>query len=120
MDEIQKFCHDYDAVISPGKRVWRRALPIKMSVDWDVNGPYTVSEQSIRSVMIEMPEDRFRALVETRSWLDSYQDRNRGFHHIGYAVKLVEDWEQECRLRHQHPSLQSAWEQYQVLLKMLS
>lgn len=120
MDEIQKFCHDYDAVISPGKRAWRRALPIKMSVDWSDDIAYTMPEYTVDTVVVEMPEDRFRALVETRNWLDSYQDRNRGFYHIGYAAKLVEDWEQECRLRHQHPSLQSAWEQYQVLLKMLS
>jgi hypothetical protein len=120
MDDLQKFCLDYDAVVSAGKRGWRRALPVKMSIDWDVNGPYTVPEHTISTVVVELPEDRFRALVETRRWLDNYENHNRGYHHIGYAAKLVEDWEQECRLRHQHPSLQSAWEQYQVLLKMLS
>ena len=35
------------------------------------------------------------------------------------AVRVAREHERECRIRHEHPSVRSAWEQYQIMLSMV-
>lgn len=65
---------------------------------------------------IHMPADRFRALMEHDAWLEREQ---RGNFAVGdNVVRIVRERERECRLRHEHPMLAAAWEEYQVLLRL--
>jgi hypothetical protein len=35
------------------------------------------------------------------------------------AVRIAREYERECRIRHEHPGVQAAWEQYQVMLRLV-
>jgi hypothetical protein len=65
-----------------------------------------------------MPEDRFRALMEHDHWLE--HECHRGDQFVGSgAVRIVREYERECRIRNEHPGVQAAWEQYQIMLRMV-
>lgn len=68
-------------------------------------------------VRITLPQDRFQALVEHEQRIsDLVQPSNSSYFSI---PQLVKQMEQECILRHSHPGLQAAWEQYQMLLRLV-
>jgi len=117
--EVQEFCQRYDAVVGPSGRMHRRSRLVTLS-DWekDFNKIRDLPHQDVPCVEIHMPEDRFRALMEHDHWLerefrqgDQYIDSN--------AVRIVREYERECRIRNEHPGVQSAWEQYQIMLRMV-
>ena len=65
-----------------------------------------------------MPADRFRALMEHDHWLELQQRRDQtGL--TTNAVRIAREHERECRMRHEHPGVQAAWEQYQIMLRLV-
>lgn len=78
----------------------------------------TIACDHIPCVEIHMPADRFRALMEHDAWLERESRQGDGWIGNG-AVNLVRKYERECRVRHEHPSVQAAWEQYQIMLRMV-
>jgi hypothetical protein len=123
MDSIEEFCRKYDARVSSSAKSWRRIKPIPF-VRFEQQGMTAFENmqyQDVPMVDITMPEDRFRALMEHDHWL-----ANAGLHHNGYfnnnamrVRNMVLDHERECRLRAEHSALHKAWQQYQILLKMV-
>jgi hypothetical protein len=122
MNFIDEFCHKYQAEVRPSNRTVRRAVPVSYSVfqEQGMGAFDTLQCQHIPMVDITMPEDRFRALMEHDHWL-----ANAGLHDNAYFTNnvmrvsnMVVEHERECRLRNQHPALQKAWEQYQIILAM--
>lgn len=98
-----------------------RRIPYDAWLD-NSNGSNSIECQDVAMVEIHMPADRFRALLEHDAWLEraGLHDNQYFTNNVGRVANMVVEHERECCLRHEHPSLQSAWEQYQVLLKMLS
>jgi hypothetical protein len=120
--ETQEFCHKYDAHVGPSTRMHRRVRRTTIqdwaSVDLGTAVRDTIEHDHIPCVEIHMPADRFRALMEHDAWLEREQRRGDGF--IGAnVVRMVREHERECRLRHEHPGVQAAWEQYQIMLRMV-
>lgn len=115
--EVNEFCHKYDAYVQPSTRMHRRIrrLPYDM---WNDSNPFqSVPCEDVKCVEVHMPEDRFRALIEHDLWLELEQRRSAD---IGAnAVRLVREYEQENRLRHEHPGLMDAWQQYQTMLNLV-
>lgn len=120
MNFVDEFCQKYQAEIRPSSRCWRRAVPVPYSVfEQQGMGAFDTREyQDIPMLDITLPEDRFRALMEHDHWL-----ANAGLHDNGHFTNnvmrvsnMVVEHERECRLRQQHPALQKAWEQYQIML----
>jgi hypothetical protein len=122
MKTLNEFCHKYQAQVGQSTKVWHR----RQSVPYDVwlNDPdvfKSIPCQDVPMVEITMPEDRFRALMEHDHWL-----ANAGLHDNGHFTNnvmrvsnLIVDHERECRIRHEHPGVQAAWEQYQVMLRLV-
>lgn len=121
--ETQEFCYKYDAQVGPSTRMHRRVRRTTIQ-DWATIDTGTAIRDTIGDyydqpcVEIHMPADRFRALMEHDHWLEREQRRGDGF--IGTnVVRMAREHERECRLRQQHPALQKAWEQYQIMLRMV-
>ena len=119
MNFVDEFCHKYQAEVGQSRRMWRRPQSVPYDVfmkDPDVFK--TIECQDVPMVEITMPEDRFRALMEHDHWL-----ANAGLHDNGHftnnvmrVANMVVEHEHECRIRQQHPAVQKAWEQYQIML----
>ena len=77
--------------------------------------------QDVPMVEITMPEDRFRALMEHDHWLEraGLHDNEYFTNNVKRVHNIAVDHERECRLRAEHPALQKAWEQYQIMLRMV-
>ena len=114
-DILDKFCHRYQAQVGKSSRVWRRSRLSSYDVfAKDLQISPTIKYEDVPMVDISMPEDRFRALLEHDDWI-----KRAGLDGNYTRVEnMIVEHEQECCLRAEHPTLQSAWEQYQVLLKM--
>jgi hypothetical protein len=118
--ETQEFCHKYDAHVGPSTRMHRRVRRTTVQM-WSESDPeifHTLPAEDVDCVEIHMPADRFRALMEHDHWLEREQRRGDGFIGNG-AVRIVREYERECRIRHQHPGVQAAWEQYQIMLRLV-
>lgn len=117
-DDVRDFCSKYDAYLQPSSRMHRRAQRIDYKM-WSESGPELWRHQpyeDVRCVEVHMPEDRFRALVEHDSWLES--NRLDSFSNPGLVHHLVREHERETQIRHQYPGVQKAWENYQLMLKL--
>jgi hypothetical protein len=119
MKEVQEFCGKYDAVVGPSSRMHLRSRRVAVS-DWiqDFHDIRTMPYEKVPCVEIHMPEDRFRALMEHDHWLEREFRRNEEIIGNG-AVRLVREYERECRIRNEHPGVQAAWEQYQIMLRLV-
>lgn len=118
--EIQDFCWRYDAQVGPSTRMHRRVRRTTMQM-WSESDPElfsTLPAEDVPCVEIHMPESRFRALMKHDHWLERESRQGDGWIGNG-AVNLVRKYERECRLRHEHPGVQAAWEQYQIMLRMV-
>lgn len=123
MKDVKEFCYKYEARVSPGKTPWRRAKRITYPAfeEYGMSAFENLPVDELATVDISMPEDRFRALLEHDSWLESV---GRGGHdffnsNISRVSNMIDNHERECRLRQQHPAVQKAWEHYQVMLQMV-
>lgn len=117
--KIQQFCHRYDARVTPDRSSWRRAIrslsTVPISDNDSVHSEIHCQEQPM--VRITLPQDRFQALVEHEQRVTDLV-RPVGSYYSNIP-QLVKQMEQECILRHSHPGLQAAWEQYQMLLRLV-
>jgi hypothetical protein len=121
-DKIHKFARKYQAVCRPSGQYWQRVQPVPIKIGPDpVDVMYQEFPcQSVPMVEIQLPEDRFRALVEHDDFLDKYKhiDHNPRSTFIDHAMAIVAQHEAECRIRNQHAAVQAAYQQYQTLLNL--
>ena len=121
---IKEFCYKYDATVGPSSRRWRRPARVDFKA-WSESDPNEffrdIKYEELPMVDITMPEDRFRALMEHDRWVEKagLQDNQHFQNNVSRVSHLIVEHERECRLRQQHPALQTAWEQYQVMLAMV-
>lgn len=119
--DIKEFCYKFEARVGPSHRRWRRAKPIPYPLHENSTAMYQPFEfDEIPLVEIVMPEDRFRALLDHGKWLEKIDNKSGFFVNDLSRVKtIVDNHEHESRLRHQHPALQKAWENYCIILGMV-
>ena len=118
--QLTDFCQRYSAEVGPCHKVYARYEPLSLQRLQD-NGDNSISDvlanRRVPGVTITMPEDRFRALIEHDLWMQRIRKRSS---YIGdEAGEILKRHERECILRHEHPALQSAWQQYQIMLAMI-
>ena len=122
MKFVDEFCHKYQAQVGKSTRVWTRRQSVPYDV-WlaDPDVFKSIPCQDVPMVEITMPEDRFRALMEHDHWLAraGLHDNGHFANNVMRVSNMIVDHERECRLRAEHPSLQKAWEQYQIMLRMV-
>lgn len=119
-DEIKEFCYKYNAYVCESSRMHKRLKRASFAA-W--NDPEIYNEipyEAVKCVEVHMPEDRFRALVEHDEWL--YRARYNSFSHTdktSATVEIAKQYEKECRIRHENPAVQAAYEKYQNLLGLV-
>jgi hypothetical protein len=124
--KLFEFCQKYDAWMGNSPRAYRRIEKMDFNrFAGDIDGlvhNYTNTYKDVKCVEIHMPEDRFRALLEFDDWVskaglphssqvDSYS--------IYKVIGMIKEYEKQCRIRNENPAVQKAWEQYQMLYKMV-
>lgn len=125
--EVNDFCRKYDAVVGPSFKAQRRVKRVGYD-EWRTNPDIMdhIEYQQVPMVEIHMPEDRFRALLEHDDWLDSAVSSlppwqtGSGQYALSRAILLVDQHDEECRLRAQYPALQDLYQQYLSMLKLVS
>lgn len=115
--EVEAFCRKYDAVVGPSSQRHRRHRLVTMQ-EWEADPFEPMPTWDVPMVEIHMPEDRFRALMEHDHWLEHLARTDDAWIGNG-AVNLVRKYERECRIRNEHPGVKAAWEQYQVMLRLV-
>ena len=120
--ETQDFCWRYDAQVAPSTRMRRRLRRSTMQ-DWGTDPGlfYTLPAEDVACVEIHMPEYRFRALMEHDRWIEraGLEDNRHFTNNVARVSNMVVEHERECRIRNEHPSVRAAWEQYQIMLRMV-
>ena len=122
MKDVKEFCHKYQAQVGQSRRTWRRPQSVPYAVFMEDPDVFKIIEcHDVPMVEINMPEDRFRALLEHDHWLEraGLEDNRHFTNNVARVSNIVVEHERECRLRCEHPALQNAWEQYQIMLKMI-
>lgn len=123
--DIDKFCHRYEARVERTGRYYRRAEPSP----WRIQDYYNTSAgqqaifQNITEVpimSISLPADRLNALIEHEKRVTDMIE-TKPMYPTKYSVleHIIQEHEEECRLRYTNPALKKAWENYQMLLRMV-
>ena len=117
-DDYNDFCRNYEVnVLNDTKRRARYRMPkffqypedaaiIESSVDYETERVYTV----------EIPEGRFRALVEMERRFFKWQRHSPG--EIDMFQTLMDKEREEAYYRKTSPAVQKAWEQYSIMLNL--
>lgn len=123
---VNKFCYKYEATCRPASQHWRR--PVKVPIKFGDDPTEVLYQQipyySVPMVDITLPEDRFRALIEHDEFLDKFnhlKDSTTGsifYDQMNQVRAIMNDHEEECRIRNQHPSVQAAYQHYLTLLNL--
>lgn len=123
--ELNKFCYRYEARVERTGRYYRRAEP----TPWRVNDyPDTSAGQQaifqniteVPIMSISLPADRLNALIEHEKRVTDMIEP-KPMYPTKYSVleHIIQEHEEECRLRYTNPALKKAWENYQMLLRMV-
>ena len=120
---LAEFCHKYDATAKPSHTKYRRIKRMDYSM-WSESDPTvfnTLPCEDIEMVEIHMPMDRFRALLEHDDWISKagLLDNRHFTNNVSRVAHLIVEHDEECRLRHTNPALKKAWENYQMLLRLV-
>jgi hypothetical protein len=118
--EVEEFCRKYDATVGASSQRRRRHRLVTMQ-EWEADPFEPTPTWDVAIVEIHMPEDRFRALMEHDHWLAhaGLHDNNHFQNNVMRVSNLIVDHERECRIRQEHPGVRAAWEQYQVMLRLV-
>ncbi len=114
-EAVTDFLRRYEstAELSRHKRYARR-IPIRYNEWLKDGGPIPFDQAVERQPMVEinMPQERFRDLVEKERWYGKLEQEAEYYKHR--YLEAVEDE----KIRHQNPTVQKAWEKYKMLLEM--
>ena len=119
--KLEEFCRKYEARVGESHRMHRRIdklSPEFFKTDFkDFQMPY----RDVKCVEIHLPEDRFRALIEHDDWIAKagLYDNQHFANNVSRVSNMVLAHERDCRIRQENPAVQKAWEQYQILYKMV-
>lgn len=110
-DEVNAFLKKYQAQAELSKHKVCARMPKLRDYD-PYSGTSTIDYEREPAVEINMPQDRFRDLVERDRWVGQMEAEAR-YYKERYMQEVEED-----KIRHRNPTVKKAWEQYQMLLEL--
>ena len=119
--QIQEFCYKYEAQCGPTGRPWRRVKRVPYDLYKEDPSIFeTIQYTEVDTVRIEMPEDRFRALLEHAEWVAKagLQDNRHFNNNVMRVSNLIAEHEEECKIRASNPAVKLAYEKYRMLLEL--
>ena len=117
--ELDQFCNNYEVRILNDQKRRARYHPPKFFTDpyrADVIQKDIISYETEQVFTVEIPEGRFRALVEMEQRFFKWQRHNQG--EVDMFQTLMDKEREEAHYRHTNPAVQKAYEQYSIMLNL--
>ncbi len=112
-EQVDRFLKKYESRAGLSSReLYYKRQPLRYT-DWIANGSNIPFHQEIeKEPMVEMyiPQHRFQDLVERERMVDEINDQNRRYR------QLLDQLDEDARIRNSNPALKKAWDNYQLLL----
>lgn len=114
-EEVNIFLKKHEATGElSNRRVYQRLQPVRYR-DWLAEGSPMPFDQTVeREPMVEinMPQHRFRQLVEREQWYSRLEQES------DYYKGIVEQYREDERVRDRNPAVAKAWRNYITLLEL--
>ena len=119
MDELNKFCENYEVRVLNDQKRRARYNPVRFFTDpmrADIIQKDTLNFETEKVYTVEIPEGRLRTLVEMERRFFNYVA-----HHdkpIDMFQTLMDKEREEAHYRHTNQAVQKAYEQYSIMLNL--
>ena len=119
MDELNKFCENYEVRVLNDSKRRARYHPARFFTDpmrADIIQKDTVAYETEKVYTVEIPEGRLRTIVEMERRFFNYVE-----HHdkpIDMFQTLMDKEREEAHFRHTNQAVQKAYEQYSIMLNL--
>lgn len=117
--ELDQFCNNYEVRILNDQKRRARYHPPKFFTDperADIIRNDFVEYETERVFTVEVPEGRFRSLVEMESKFFKWHRHSQG--EVDMFQMLMDKEREEAHYRHTNQAVQKAYEQYSMLLNL--
>lgn len=112
--DVQVFLKKYEAYGTISNRMYTkyRRMHYQDWLDQNLPIPFTTQQEAEPMIEITLPQERFRDLITQEDYLAHLEQENK------YNRNIVMRERQEEMIRNSNPSVQKAWEKYQMLLEL--
>jgi hypothetical protein len=117
-EELKDFCRNYEVNVLNDSKRRARYSPPRFFTDPERADIITrdMTYETERVYTVEIPEGRFRALIEMEQRFFKWQRHNQG--EIDMFQTLMDKEREEAHYRHTNPAVQKAYEQYSIMLNL--
>jgi hypothetical protein len=118
-EELKQFCENYEVRVLNGTKRRARYNPPQFFTDparADLIRNDLVPYETETVYTVEIPEGRFRALIEMERRFFKWQSHHRD--EIDMFQTLMDKEREEAYLRNTNPAVQKAYEQYSIMLNL--
>ena len=119
MDELDKFCENYEVRVLNDSKRRARYHPVRFFTDpmrADIIQKDTVAYETEKVYTVEIPEGRLRTLVEMeRKFFNYVEHRGKP---IDMFQTLMDKEREEAHYRYTNQAVKKAYEQYSMLLNL--
>ena len=119
MDELNKFCENYEVRVLNDSKRRARYHPAKFFTDpcrADLIRNDIIEYETEKVYTVEIPEGRLRALVEMEQRFFKWQRHSKG--EVDMFEILMDKEREEAHYRHTNQAVQKAYEQYSIMLNL--
>ena len=119
MDELNKFCENYEVRVLNDSKRRARYHPAKFFTDpcrADIIRHDIVEYETEQVYTVEIPEGRLRALIEMEQRFFKWQRHSKG--EVDMFETLMNKEREEAHFRHTNSAVQKAYEQYSIMLNL--
>lgn len=117
--ELDQFCENYEVRVLNDSKRRARYHPPKFFTDpsrADIIRNDIIEYETEKVYTVEIPEGRFRTLVELEQRFFKWQAHNKG--EIDMFEMLMNKEREEAHYRHTNAAVQKAYEQYSLMLNL--
>jgi hypothetical protein len=118
-EEQKQFCENYEVCVLNDQKRRARYHPPTFFTDperADIIRNDIVQYETEKVITMEIPEGRFRTLIELERRFFKWQRHSAG--EIDMFQTLMDKEREEAHYRHTNPAVQKAYEQYSMMLNL--
>lgn len=117
--ELNQFCENYEVRVLNDSKRRARYNPSRFFTDpmrADIIQKDTITYETEKVYTVEIPEGRFRTLVELEQRFFKWQAHSKG--EVDMFEMLMDKEREEAHYRHTNAAVQKAYEQYSIMLNL--
>jgi hypothetical protein len=119
-DELDNFKKKYRAHVQQGQMRFATHKRMTMQDLARIDYSFDTAYEYEQSVQIDMSKHDFDTMIGMEDYFNRQLEERGGWSHLGGRARLiVEQHEQELRIRSENPAAKIAYEKYQTILKMV-